>query len=156
MIQIVMEFDMSERGLSVFDETVQLTNIWLNELMEELGWEDRHRAYLGLRLVLQAIRDHLNVDEAVHMGAQLPMLVRGFYFEGWHPAHKPDRNRNVNDFVARIQHGFHQNPTDEPIDAAEVARAVFKVLSRRISEGEFAQVMHALPQAIRNLGPEQQ
>lgn len=147
---------MSERGLSVFDETVQLTNIWLNELMEELGWEDRHRAYLGLRLALQAIRDHLNVDEAVHLGAQLPMLVRGFYFEGWHPAHKPDRDRSVDDFVARIQDGFRQNPTDEPIDAAEVARAVFTVLSRRISEGEFGQVMHALPKAIRNLGPEQQ
>jgi uncharacterized protein (DUF2267 family) len=148
-----MEIVMSERGLSVFDETVQLTNIWLNELMEELGWEDRHRAYLGLRLVLQAIRDHLNVDEAVHLGAQLPMLVRGFYFEGWHPAHKPDRDRSVDDFVARIQDGFHQNPTDEPIDAAEVARAVFIVLSRRITEGEFGQVMHALPKAIRNLGP---
>jgi uncharacterized protein (DUF2267 family) len=84
------------------------------------------------------------------------MLVRGFYFEGWHPAHKPDRDRSVDDFVARIQDGFHQNPTDESIDAAEVARAVFTVLSRRISEGEFGQVMHALPKAIRNLGPEQQ
>ena len=147
---------MSERGLSVFDETVQLTNIWLKEIMEELGWEDRHRAYLGLRLVLQAIRDHLIVDEAVHLGAQLPMLVRGFYFEGWHPAHKPDRNRSVEDFVARIQDGFRQNPTDEPIDTAEVARAVFTILSRHISEGEFQQVVHALPRAIRNLGPEQQ
>lgn len=147
---------MSQRGLSVFDETVQLTNIWLKELMEELGWEDRHRAYLGWRLVLQAIRDHLNVDEAVQLGAQLPMLVRGFYFEGWHPAHKPDRNRSVDDFVARIQDGFRQNPTDEPIDAAEVARAVFTVLSRHITEGEFRQVTHALPKAIRNLGPEQQ
>lgn len=147
---------MSERGLSVFDETFHLTNIWLKDLMEELGWEDRHRAYLGLRLVLQAIRDHLNVDEAVHLGAQLPMLVRGFYFEGWRPAHKPDRNRNVDDFVARIEDGFRQNPTDEPIDAAEVVRAVFTVLSRHVSEGEFAQLLHALPRAIRSLGPERE
>lgn len=145
---------MSERGLSVFDETVQLTHIWLNELMEELGWEDRHRAYLGLRLVLQAIRDHLNVDDAVHLSAQLPMLVRGFYFEGWRPAHKPDRNRSVTDFLARIEEGFRQNPGDEPIDAAELVTAVFTVLRRRITGGEFDQVVHALPQAIRRLTAE--
>ena len=94
---------MSGRGLSVFDETVQLTNIWLKELMAELGWEDRHRAYLGLRLVLQAIRDHLSVDEAVHLGAQLPMLVRGFYYEGWHPHDKPKRYRHKTDFLEEIQ-----------------------------------------------------
>lgn len=145
---------MTDRGIPVFDETVQLTHIWLNELCEELGWEDRRRAYLGMRLALQAIRDHLGVDEAVHLGAQLPMLVRGFYYEGWHPAHKPDRNRSVTDFLTRIEDGFRQGPADEPIDAADVARAVFILLSRRISDGEFRQVVHALPKAIRKLAPE--
>ena len=145
---------MSGRGLSVFDETVQLTNIWLKELMAELGWEDRHRAYLGLRLVLQAIRDHLSVDEAVHLGAQLPMLVRGFYYEGWRPSRAPDRNRSVDAFLHRIEDGFRQGPGDEYIDPAELTAAVFAVLRRRISAGEFDQVMHALPKAIRQLAPE--
>ncbi len=45
---------MSTTGLAVFDETVQLTNTWLKELMQDLGWEDRQRAYLGLRLTLQS------------------------------------------------------------------------------------------------------
>jgi uncharacterized protein (DUF2267 family) len=145
---------MSGRGLSVFDETLQLTNIWLKELMVELGWEDRHRAYLGLRLVLQAIRDHLAVDEAVHLGAQLPMLVRGFYYEGWRPSRTPDRNRNVDAFLHRIEDGFRQGPGDEYIDPAELVAAVFAVLRRRISAGEFDQVLHALPKAIRKLAPE--
>ncbi|UCH74843.1 MAG: DUF2267 domain-containing protein [Rhodospirillales bacterium] len=146
---------MSRRGLSVFDETRQLTNMWLNELSEEMGWEDRHRAYLGLRLVLQAIRDHLSPDEAVHLGAQLPMLVRGFYYEGWRPAKTPDRNRSVDAFLRRIEDGFRQTPGDEYIDPAELTAAVFAVLRRRISAGEFDQVLHALPRAIRKLAPEQ-
>jgi uncharacterized protein (DUF2267 family) len=138
----------------VFDETLQLTHIWLNELMEELGWEDRHRAYLGLRLVLQAIRDRLGVGEAVHLGAQLPMLVRGFYYEGWRPSRVPDRNRSVDDFLHRIEDGFRQRPGDEYIDPAELTAAVFTLLRRHLSAGEFDQVLHALPGSIRRLAPE--
>ena len=32
---------MSFTGLPIFDETVQLTNVWLNELMGELDWKDK-------------------------------------------------------------------------------------------------------------------
>lgn len=144
---------MSTRGLSVFDETLQLTHAWLNELMAEMSWEDRHRAYLGLRLALQAIRDHLAVDEAVHLGAQLPMLVRGFYYERWRPARVPDRDRSVDAFLKRIEEGLRQQPGDEYVDPAELTAAVFTVLRRRISGGEFEQVLHALPAAIRKLAP---
>lgn len=145
---------MSATGVSVFDETVQLTNIWLKDLMLDLEWEDRHRAYLGLRLTLQALRDHLSVEEAAHLGAQLPMLVRGFYYEGWHPAHKPVKDRSLDGFIGRIYDGFRQNPTDEPVDAGRVAEAVFALLSERISKGEVKHVRRQLPKAIRVLWPE--
>ena len=145
---------MTMTGLPVFDETVHLTNSWLKDLMSDLNWDDRHRAYLGLRLALQALRDHQSVDEAAHLGAQLPMLVRGFYYEGWHPAHKPDKNRSKEAFLDRVYDGFRQNPTDEPIDPEEVVRAVFKLLAARISKGEAAQVRHGLPRRIREMWPE--
>jgi uncharacterized protein (DUF2267 family) len=144
---------MSNTGLPVFDETLQLTNSWLKELMAEMGWEDRHRAYLGLRLTLQALRDHLSVNEAAQLGAQLPMLVRGFYYEGWHPAHKPIKQRNRALFVGGIQDGFRQNPSDEPIDAAEVVQSVFKLLGRRLSPGQAEHLRHALPSGLRDLWP---
>src|SRR3990172_2959955 len=70
---------MSTTGLQVFDQTLQLTNIWLKSLMEKQGWTDRHRAYLALRATLHALRDRMNPDEAAHLGAQLPMLVRGVF-----------------------------------------------------------------------------
>ena len=65
----------------IFDGTLQKTQIWLNELMTALDWENHpHKAYLALRTVLHALRDRLTVEEAVQLGAQLPMLVRGFYY----------------------------------------------------------------------------
>jgi hypothetical protein len=39
---------MSATGLEVFDSTLQKTNIWLKELMEEMGL-DRRKAYQALR-----------------------------------------------------------------------------------------------------------
>ena len=70
-------------GLDVFDTTVQESNLWLKDLMERIGTYDRHRAYSTLRAVLHALRDRIGPANANHLGAQLPMLLRGLYYEGW-------------------------------------------------------------------------
>ena len=141
---------MSSTGLDVFDTTLQKTNAWLKELMEELGWDDRHRAYLALRVTLHAVRDRLDVGEAVQLGAQLPMLIRGFYYEGWNPAHTPVKARHRKDFLHDIEQYFAK---DLPIDAAWVACGVFRLLESRVSDGEIAKLRHVLPGEIRNLWP---
>ena len=80
---------MSATGLEVFDKTVQTTNTWLKEIMEFTG-PDRRRAYRVLAAVLHALRDRLTVDEVAQLGAQLPILVRGLYYDQWHhPSGKP-------------------------------------------------------------------
>ena len=66
---------MSQTGLRVFDTTLQTTNHWLHELMAELGWDDRHRAYQALRAVLHALRDHLTVVARVEEGARAVFRV---------------------------------------------------------------------------------
>src|SRR5687768_300232 len=80
---------MTDIGLEVFDTTKQKTMTWIKDLMEELHWEDRHRAYLVLRGHLHLVRDVLTVEEVAHFSAQLPLLVRGVYFEGWDPTRNP-------------------------------------------------------------------
>jgi uncharacterized protein (DUF2267 family) len=76
---------MSATGLEVFDTTLHKTHQWLNELMLMMDSQDRRRAYLAMRATFHALRDRLTVGEVAQLGAQLPMLVRGFYYEGWDP-----------------------------------------------------------------------
>src|ERR671934_238634 len=77
--------------VEAFDTTLEKTDAWLNELSDELGTANRHQAYEVLRAFLHALRDRLPVESAAKLGAQLPMLVRGFYYEGWNPTHTPDK-----------------------------------------------------------------
>ncbi len=142
---------MSTTGLAIFDTTLQKTHSWLNAIMTELGWEDdRHRAYLALRTVLHLLRDHLPVEEAMDLGAQLPMLIRGFYYEGWTLSGKPVKERRKEEWLAHVNQAFRQ---DARIDAEQVVRAVFRVLAERITAGEIADVKHMVPAALRELWP---
>ena len=141
---------MSATGLDVFDTTLQKTHIWLKDLMQVLGTEDRHRAYLALRATLHALRDRLTVEEVAQLGAQLPMLIRGFYYEGWDPTGKPLRVRHKEQFLDQIEQQFK---SDDRIDPERVARAVFTVLANRVTEGEIEDVKCVLPAEIRDLWP---
>src|SRR6266446_1981877 len=115
---------MSTTGLEVFDRTIHKTNIWLKELMGMLDCEDRHEAYLALRATLHALRDRLTIEETAQFAAQLPMLIRGFYYEGWDPTGKPLKERHKEQFLARIEQEMRG---EDRIDPGRVVRAVFTV-----------------------------
>ena len=140
---------MSTSHLAVLDHTVQETNIWLKAVAEQLQL-DRHDAYIALRAVLHALRDRLPPEVAVHLGAQLPMLMRGFYYEGWHVAGTPTRDRHVEEFA---DHVLEALPARFPIDPLTVARGVFEILWEKLDPGEFAKLMDHLPVSLRTLRP---
>jgi len=134
-----------------FDTTIHKTHVWLNDLMSDLDWQDRpHKAYLALRTVLHALRDRLTVEEAIQFGAQLPMLIRGFYYEGWTLRGKPHKERHKKDFLDHIRKAFKNDVT---VDPQQVCRAVFRVLVRRTSKGEIDDVKHLLPKEFQELWP---
>lgn len=140
---------MSATGLEVFDGTIHKTNVWLKDLMEILDCPDRQEAYLALRATLHALRDRLTIEETAQFAAQLPMLIRGFYYEGWDPTGKPVKERHRDEFLVRIQRELARYV----IGSEQVARAVFLVVSNRISEGEIEDIEHVLPREIRDLWP---
>jgi uncharacterized protein (DUF2267 family) len=141
---------MSATGLDVFDRTLQVTNVWLDDVMQELGWSSRAKGYHALRAVLHALRDRLPVNDAAHLSAQLPLLVRGIFFDGWHPAKTPVKERTRDQFLVHVTEGFLFDPE---ADSRTIAAAVLKVLSKHVTGGEVDKIKHVLPEPIRELWP---
>lgn len=139
---------MSITGITPLDHAPQVVAEWLNELNADLGWSEQGWAYLLLRETLHAIRDQLSVNEAADLAAQLPVLVRGIFFEGWQPAAMPIRARSKADLLARVASKFGKTPLPDPERAVV---AVLDVLRRHVSSGEIAQVRQSIRKPIREM-----
>jgi len=141
---------MSPITVAAFGRTIERTNIWLSDLMHELEWDEHERTYHALRAVLHALRDRLPPNEAADLAAQLPMLVRGFYYDCWKPSGKPVHEHKKEQFLEHVRDAFRN---DARVDPETVARAVFKVITKHVSSGEIEDVKATLPAAIRELWP---
>ncbi|MGJ4930466.1 DUF2267 domain-containing protein [Bradyrhizobium sp. HKCCYLS2038] len=128
---------MSTIGVATLDHTVQETSVWLKALQDELALTNRQQAYNALRAVLHAVRDRLPPEVAVKFAAQLPILVRGIYYEGWHPAATPTRERHLEEFVEHVE---GELPPAFPCKSLAAIRGVFETLWEKIGPGEFEKV----------------
>lgn len=138
-----------QTSIGAINHTVQKTHQWLQELKELGNFYDEEQAYSALRAVLHALRDRLLPEEATHLGAQLPMLVRGFYYEGWKLSQTPNKERTQEKFIQNIQ--AHLRNANASIDAKSAAKAVFTFLEKHISSGEIAHIKAELPKPIKVL-----
>jgi uncharacterized protein (DUF2267 family) len=151
---------MSATGLDVFDRTIHLTNAWLDEIIDWLEEtpssvpRDKHVAWHALGAVLRALRDRVPLELAAHLGAQLPLLVRGTYYDQWRPSETPQRWRTAEEFVAVIAADLGSLGIVALDDAADAADAVFRTLNHHVDPGQVAKIRHALPEDIRALWPE--
>lgn len=141
---------MPTAGLDVFDKTLQITHTWLDEINRQIG-PDRQLAWHVLGTVLRTIRDRLPMDLAAHLGAQLPLLVRGLYYDQWDPQPQPERWRSAEEFCAHLSRDW---TALRPIAPEKAARAVFHVLNHYVDPGQVTKVREALPETVRVLWPE--
>ncbi|MEO1293190.1 MAG: DUF2267 domain-containing protein [Pseudomonadota bacterium] len=139
---------MTMTGLAVFDDTIHTTNTWLHEISARMGWDDRHQSYRLLRVCLHTVRDRLQVNSAAKFGAQLPMIMRGLYYEGWRPSQVPSKERTIDDFLADVRAAFSEN---EGFDAEAAFREVLLVMGMHMSAGELEDVQKAMPTEIKTL-----
>lgn len=135
---------------TALNHAVQTADEWLRDLGEaHEEFHDRERGYAALRAVLHNLRNRLTVDEAAHLGAQLPTLIRGVYFGSWKPSQQPGKERHAEPFIEGIMRELNRPPA-----YCEMAtRAVFQLLREKVPGGEIDDVKQMLPQEIRRYWP---
>lgn len=141
---------MSGTHVPTFEKTIEKTNRWLADLEQTIGARDRNHAYLAMRAVLHALRDRIHPDEVAQLSAQLPMLIRGFFFEGWDPSHKPLKYRHKKEFLDQVH---REAPALNEADIEFIVTAVFGLISGEVSHGESDQIRALLPAELRELWP---
>src|SRR5207248_544841 len=139
------ELDMSANGLETFDRSIHATNLWLKEISKELAVE-RQVAWRSLGVILRVLRDRLTVDDAAHLAAQLPLMIRGAFYEQYRPVVQPDAIRSRQEFIARVADGLAGG--GKPVIPERAAKAPLGAVERHLAEHGTAQVRHALPEAI--------
>jgi uncharacterized protein (DUF2267 family) len=142
---------MSQTGFAPFTTTVDKTNHVLREIESAYGWSQNRRtqSYTALRASLHALRDRLIVDEAAQLAAQLPMLIRGIYYEGWDPSRVPIR-MNREEFLLRVRQEFRYE-----VDGGteRLVRTVVQALRPHMSDGEWHDVKSAMPKDLATTLP---
>ena len=134
--------------MTIFNHANEKANLWIKDMERELGTDDPRQAYHALCASLHALRDWLRVDEAAQLAAQLPLLVRGMFYEGWHPASTPLHIRRPDEILALVDQKLGDGQT---IDPERALAATLEVLRKHVSSGELASLAHVLPRSIAEL-----
>lgn len=144
---------MQQTHVTALNHTLEETHQWLEELQRDGSFETEQQAYSYLRAVLHAVRDRLTVEEASHFAAELPMLVRGFYYEGWRPALAPnDHRKTEDDFLEAVQESLRSAET--PIsELRESVQAVLRLLTNHMEEGQIRHAREQMPAEMRTIWP---
>ncbi len=138
---------MSTTGLEVFDKSVQTTNMWLDEIMENIG-PDRQLAWHVQGAVLRATRDRLPPELAAHLGAQLPLVIRGTYYDQYRPSASTEKTRSLETFLSTIA---DELKFSRSVNTKEAVQVACSVPAKHADDGQVAKVWQALPQEIRQV-----
>jgi uncharacterized protein (DUF2267 family) len=140
---------MVDTGFATFNTTVDKTNRILKEIEQAFGWphERRNQSYAALRAVLHTLRDRLTVDEGAQFAAQLPMLVRGLYYEGWDPSRVPQK-MSKEEFLGQVRQEFRY---DVKGGVEQVIHSVLDSLRLHVTEGEWKGVKSSVPKEFTSV-----
>jgi uncharacterized protein (DUF2267 family) len=125
-------------------KNTHILHTWLNHINEQTDWEGSAYAFDALKATLQALRIYLLLPHLAHVGAQLPLIIRGIFFENWKPSRLPINKRNLTHFLHIIKEHMHHSD----IDPETAARAVLKTLAAKSHEAEIEKIQRLLPNDI--------
>jgi uncharacterized protein (DUF2267 family) len=132
------------------DRAVDQAHDWLHDIARGLGSADVRTAYFCLRAVLRLIRDRLPIAQSAALGARLPLLIRGIYFESWRPHESKPQARQVEEFLGLLERDLRAHVAAK-LEPERVFEAVADRLRLHLEAREVAELVRALPPGLRLL-----
>lgn len=135
---------------SILEKSFHKTLDWLYDIEDACGWDDgdQRKALGALRAVLHQLRDLLPIENAAHFSAQLPLLIRGLFFECWVPGREPSRIRHKEDFLDAIYQSIQIY--NEP-DVEKITKNILCVIFQKIDPLEKEKIIKTIPDGLREL-----
>ena len=137
-----------------FEQYAPEANKFVKEIAAELGNpQDTDHAYRVMRSVLHTVREVLSPEESLHLIAQLPLLIKGTYVDGWHTPPK-DRIRSMPEFIANLR---QQNQPSAARDfgndetARHHTKCTLNVIKRHVATGEVQHMIDQFPMELTEL-----
>jgi len=121
---------------------------WIKELEDKPDIETPEEAYAVIKAVLQTLRDRLSVNEAANLSAQLPLIARGIFYEGWKPSSVPNKY-NLPEFFGMLRDRL--DGKCEQVDEERLAGYVIGLLRKHVSGGEMDDVKTNFPKEFSAL-----
>lgn len=145
----------SVTGTRNVDDAIHKLNVWLKELMEDMQWDNRERALSAFRATLHALRDILPLETAVHFGAQLPLIFKGIYYDGWAAKKIPVFKVNdVEDFYELIRHKLGPASAKFEDDTIRLfSESVINILAVHMGTDELKKIRSVLRLRARDIIP---
>jgi uncharacterized protein (DUF2267 family) len=135
--------------VTVFSRTVQKSENWVSEMHKDLKWMDADSVYHLLRAVLQALRDHLNTNEAAQLAAQLPLLLKGTFYECWDPKAEMPKGLSKEEFLDDVREKMGPNG-ELNFDLEQAVLVALRVMMKHVSPGEMADIIGSLKPSLKS------
>jgi uncharacterized protein (DUF2267 family) len=133
-----------------FSREIEIFQNWIKETMEKPGIESEEDAYAAFRAVLQTLRDRLPNEEAAHLSAQLPLILRGIYYEGYKPQDLPIK-MSEQEFADNVRERLHGKCSQ--VDPLLLTENIFTMIQSHIDAGEVRHIQDMLPTELEKLWP---
>jgi uncharacterized protein (DUF2267 family) len=140
--------------ISPFNKYTVQSNQFLSLLADVMYMpHDKKRVLNILRAVLHAIRNRITPEESAQFMAQLPMLIKAIYVDGWQIGKHQKRIYTFEEFVDEVYDlggSYTGVAFGDRMEAERGIKSVFKVLKNYISDGEFNDVLATMPAKLRS------
>jgi uncharacterized protein (DUF2267 family) len=131
-----------------FEAVLETASDWVEAVTTELETTQMRSGFAALRAVLHALRDSLDLERTVQFGDQLPILIRGLYYEGWVAGNGTPHIRRPEEFLETVRRALRRH-AELPDDPVTTVAAILAALGKCLPRSELDAVMVDLPLEIR-------